>query len=90
MKKCVLHPENNCTGCNLCNRCDLDPTKICDNCFRCLELDGQDYAEIPIAHVYTEVDETAFEASGEYYVPDLEHALQIATLHGTHGRRRFR
>lgn len=89
MKKCVLHPENDCTGCNVCNRCDLDPTKICDNCFHCLELDGQDYVEIPIAHVYTEIDETAFESSGDY-APDLERSIQIATLHGIRGRRRFR
>lgn len=89
MKKCVLHPQNDCTGCNLCNRCDLDPTKICDNCFRCLHLDEQDYAEIPIAHVYTEVDTDAFEASGEF-MPSMEHPFRVATLQGAGAKRRIR
>ncbi len=31
--------------------CDLDPTKICDNCFRCLETDS-DYAAIEIDGIY--------------------------------------
>ncbi len=31
--------------------CDLDPTKICDNCFKCLETDS-DYASIEIDGVY--------------------------------------
>ena len=37
------------------DRCDLDPGKKCDNCFRCLHLDAlenSDYARIPIAAVY--------------------------------------
>lgn len=39
------------------DRCELDPKKICDNCFRCLEpAPGQDYAKIEIAAVYTGED----------------------------------
>ncbi len=37
------------------DRCDLDPRKKCDNCFRCLGLDAlenEGYAKIPIAGVF--------------------------------------
>ena len=33
------------------NYCDLDPTKICDNCFKCLETDS-DYASVEIDGIY--------------------------------------
>ena len=33
------------------NYCDLDPTKICDNCFKCLETDA-DYATVEIDGIY--------------------------------------
>ncbi len=39
-KRCVLHPERECTECGECNMCDLDPTKVCDNCGKCIGLDG--------------------------------------------------
>lgn len=35
--------------------CDLNPAKICDNCCRCIEV-TQDYIEIPIAGIVTDVD----------------------------------
>lgn len=31
--------------------CELDPTKICDNCFKCLETDS-DYASVKIDGIY--------------------------------------
>lgn len=31
--------------------CELDPTKICDNCFKCLETDS-DYASVVIDGIY--------------------------------------
>ena len=31
--------------------CDLDPTKICDNCFKCLETDA-DYTTVEIDGIY--------------------------------------
>jgi len=31
--------------------CELDPTKICDNCFKCLESDS-DYASVEIDGIY--------------------------------------
>lgn len=33
------------------NTCDLDPTKICDNCFKCLESES-DYAAVEIDGIY--------------------------------------
>ena len=39
MEKCVLY-ERECIDCGECDRCDLDPAKICDNCMRCVK--GED------------------------------------------------
>ena len=87
MKKCILE-DKLCTNCGQCDdRCELDPTKICDNCFRCLEIDDRAYIEIPISGVYT----------GEDYVPD-DPRMDVAprphihaqTLPGLAGERRRR
>lgn len=40
--------ERQCTHCGECERCDLDPEKICDNCCACLEEPSVDYASIPV------------------------------------------
>ena len=37
-KECIMCPGNPCDNCGLCNYCDLDPTKICDNCMKCLDM----------------------------------------------------
>ena len=34
-KSCVLY-DRECIGCGECDRCDLDPEKICDNCMKCI------------------------------------------------------
>ena len=58
MKKSMPNdPVRNENG-NLDDRCDLDPSKTCDNCFRCLELDGRDYAEIPIDRILLGEDDS--------------------------------
>ena len=31
VRECVLY-DRECIGCGECDRCDLDPEKICDNC----------------------------------------------------------
>lgn len=36
-KECVLY-DRICIGCGECDRCDLDPEKICDNCGKCLDI----------------------------------------------------
>lgn len=58
-KICLLDDKRLCSDCGECDRCDLDPEKICDNCCRCLEETTTDYAEIKIDAVIDE--ETAEE-----------------------------
>jgi hypothetical protein len=40
MKKCVLY-DRDCIECGECDRCDLDPDKICDNCMKCVNGDDE-------------------------------------------------
>ena len=52
VKMCVLKEGKRCDGCGECDRCDLDPEKVCDNCMRCLGLvDGDDYRAISITGI---------------------------------------
>lgn len=37
-KECVLCPGHICDDCGACEMCDLDPTKRCDNCMKCLDM----------------------------------------------------
>lgn len=37
-KECIMCPGNPCDNCGLCDMCDLDPTKVCDNCMKCLDM----------------------------------------------------
>lgn len=46
-EKCVLY-DRDCIDCGECEFCDLDPTKLCDNCGKCLEAINMDYAAIKI------------------------------------------
>ncbi len=46
-EKCVLY-DRDCIDCGECEFCDLDPTKLCDNCGKCLESINMDYAAIKI------------------------------------------
>ncbi len=48
-KKCVLY-DRNCIDCGECNYCDLDNTKICDNCLKCIEGDAE-YMAIKITDI---------------------------------------
>ena len=44
-KRCVLY-DRECIECGECNLCDLDPTKVCDNCGKCIGLNlGKDSPE---------------------------------------------
>jgi len=38
-RRCVLY-DRECIECGECNICDLDPSKICDNCGKCIGLGG--------------------------------------------------
>ena len=37
---CVMY-DRECIGCGECDRCDLDPEKICDNCMKCVNGDSE-------------------------------------------------
>ena len=37
---CVLY-DRECIGCGECDRCDLNPEKICDNCMQCIQGDAE-------------------------------------------------
>lgn len=49
MRQCVLY-DRVCTGCGECDRCDLDPDKICDNCMKCIKSEA-DYIGINISGI---------------------------------------
>ena len=49
MKKCVLY-DRDCIDCGECDRCDLDPNKICDNCMKCVNGD-EEYRSILIDEI---------------------------------------
>ena len=53
-KKCVLY-ERNCTDCGECNICDLNPSKTCDNCGKCIDS-GDDYNIIDVDLIAEESD----------------------------------
>ena len=42
---CVLY-DRECIGCMECETCDLDPSKVCDNCGKCLDV--KEFATIAI------------------------------------------
>ena len=45
-RPCVLY-DRECIGCGECDRCDLDPEKICDNCMKCVTGEA-DYRSVAI------------------------------------------
>lgn len=51
-KMCVLY-DRECIGCGECDRCDLDPQKICDNCMRCVKGDAE-YMGVEIDRIVME------------------------------------
>lgn len=48
MKYCIFDDSKQCDDCNECNTCELDPGKICDNCCRCIEGEGEEYRKLNI------------------------------------------
>lgn len=58
-EKCVLY-DRDCINCGECEFCDLDPTKLCDNCGKCLESDVLDYAAIKIDGIRNSDDDNNF------------------------------
>ncbi len=52
-KMCILYDDRICNGCGECDRCDLDPNKICDNCMRCMG-ESVDFRAITISGIKLE------------------------------------
>jgi hypothetical protein len=52
VQPCILY-DRDCIGCGECDRCDLDPNKICDNCMKCLQT-GSDYRSVLIDGIVLE------------------------------------
>lgn len=50
-KKCMLDDARICADCGECLVCDLDSSKRCDNCMRCVQKSGADYLAIEIDEV---------------------------------------
>ena len=48
-KECVLY-DRKCIGCKECNYCELDSSKVCDNCGKCIESDSE-YKAIKITKI---------------------------------------
>lgn len=40
MQACLLY-DRTCIECGECDRCDLDPSKLCDNCCKCIESEAE-------------------------------------------------
>lgn len=52
-KQCILY-DRECIECGECNMCDLDPSKVCDNCGKCIGMEkGLDYRAIMVDGVIT-------------------------------------
>ena len=51
-RQCVLY-DRECIGGGECDRCDLDPEKICDNCMKCVNGDAE-YRAVSIDRVILE------------------------------------
>lgn len=53
-RSCVLY-DRECIECGECNLCDLDPSKVCDNCKKCIGLgDNIEYRAIKIDGIIDE------------------------------------
>ncbi len=54
MKKCIFSSVKECNECGNCNICDLNSEKICDNCAKCMELQGIDTKAIGFEDIQSE------------------------------------
>lgn len=64
-KQCVLE-ERECIGCGECDRCDLDPNKICDNCMKCIRNDAE-YRAVMVDHFALETELSENQQSHHYH-----------------------
>ncbi len=54
MKRCILE-DRICTWCGDCEVCDLDKTKKCNNCGKCIDSDAE-YRVIQVEDVLLGLD----------------------------------
>lgn len=54
---CILKEGKECDNCNECNVCDLDRNKICNNCGKCLQMEGIDIRAIKIDEIIEDNEE---------------------------------
>lgn len=47
--ECLLY-DRECINCGECDMCDIDPTKYCDNCGKCIESESE-YRAIKITEI---------------------------------------
>ena len=52
IKQCELY-DRECINCGECDKCDLDPNKVCDSCGKCLE-ENKNYKIIKITKIITD------------------------------------
>ena len=61
-RQCVLY-DRECIGCGECDRCDLDPEKICDNCMKCVRGEAE-YRGIIVEEIQLEAPGSSLPAPG--------------------------
>ena len=54
MKKCIFSSVKECNECGNCDICDLNSEKKCDNCAKCMELQGIDTKAIGFGDIQSE------------------------------------
>lgn len=69
-KKCVLY-DRYCIDCGECDMCDLDPTKVCDNCGKCIHS-GAEYNTVLIDQIVSPEDEPFIAEDVDYGDPEEE------------------
>lgn len=71
------------------DRCTMDPAKLCDNCFRCLDENMEDYAKIMIERVILDADGGPDFAPAPYDEAERRIHVHPMTLPGYTGVRRI-
>ena len=55
MSKCILY-DRECIDCGECDMCELDPSKRCDNCMKCVNNNTEYRAVIIDEIIHTDDD----------------------------------
>ncbi len=63
-EKCILY-DRDCIDCGECEFCDLNPSKLCNNCGKCLDMTGKGYATIKIDKIVYNGESGNFEITDD-------------------------